>query len=325
MQSAQAAPEPRIKPGAAPSSDLNGTGAGARFAVESTPPTSPVSLGFHSNDFVVGAPTSFPARVDGKLFIVTANGQGETCSAAVVTSAGRSMIMTAAHCIYDSTKGGWTYDRLFVPAYTDGVAPFGKWVGANAFVPTAWINTGAYVYDVGALALDRNADGTPIESEVGSWGTTFNSNPNQYHQVIGYPSAPAPYNGQQMIACDTSFSGFQFQDTSGNASIAVAPCYQGHGASGGAYVTAGGQVQAVHSHSYCDVNGTYCGYDYGTYFGPAAQTVYNSLASFIPPANPYQNPVPTPPPSSSPTPQPNPSPAPKKRHRRRHHRRHHRR
>jgi len=50
----------------------------------------------------------------------------------------RGIVVTAAHCVASFGKkqyySGWT----FIPGYRDGVAPFGKWTVAKAFVLSAY-------------------------------------------------------------------------------------------------------------------------------------------------------------------------------------------
>jgi V8-like Glu-specific endopeptidase len=252
---------------------------------------------------VIPDPASYPARVNGKLFFVAGDGKNYVCSASVIVSAGQSLIMSAGHCAYDSGHGGWAHDWLFVPAYDEGAAPYGWWISQTAVVPTGWINTTDFAYDVSAITIHPDGAGNTIQSVLGAWGYTFDTDPNQYHEFIGYPEEPTPpYDGGKMIGCNTSFGFWEEGTTGSDGDFSVYPCTMTHGASGGAYVTASGQLQAVNSHGYCDVNGTYCGYNFGTYFGPTALNVYNSLANVTP--SPYSPPTPTPTPAPAPTPAP---------------------
>lgn len=291
LRSATPAPEPLTTPtpgivtAPAPSSGVP----------QSAPPTLPISLGSPKDDYYISNSTSFPARVNGKLMFTAGNGQGYACTASVITAAGRSLIMTAGHCVFNADTGGWASNWMFIPAYDEGAQPFGHWVGHNAYAPHAWIeNSNDFTYDVAAIPLLPNSNGQRVQDDVGAWGYTFSTNANQYHQQIGYPGSPSPpYDGGRMVGCDTSFDFFEAAyTTASDGSMAVQPCSQGHGASGGPYVTTDGKVQAVDSHGYCEVNGTFCGDDFGTYFGVAAQNLYNATANLAP--TPIQTPTPTP-------------------------------
>ncbi|MDX3455307.1 serine protease [Streptomyces sp. ME02-8801-2C] len=72
------------------------------------------------------------ARV-GALFSGDLEG-GHFCTASVVRSGGRDVILTAAHCL----GGDGDTDVVFVPGYRDGRAPYGVWRVTQTFVPKAW-------------------------------------------------------------------------------------------------------------------------------------------------------------------------------------------
>jgi hypothetical protein len=57
------------------------------------------------------------------------------CTASVVDSANRSVIMTAAHCIRSGTGKGYE----FAPAFHDGQAPYGMWRVTAAYAAPGWI------------------------------------------------------------------------------------------------------------------------------------------------------------------------------------------
>jgi hypothetical protein len=57
------------------------------------------------------------------------------CTASVVRSADRSVIVTAAHCIRSGTGAGYE----FAPAFHDGQAPYGMWRVTAAYAAPGWI------------------------------------------------------------------------------------------------------------------------------------------------------------------------------------------
>jgi V8-like Glu-specific endopeptidase len=63
------------------------------------------------------------ARV-GALFLHDASGN-HFCTASVVASPGRDLLVTAAHCINGGPHGGARSDIVFIPGYRDGHAPYG--------------------------------------------------------------------------------------------------------------------------------------------------------------------------------------------------------
>src|SRR5689334_10511729 len=69
----------------------------------------------------------------GALFEHDAGGN-HFCTASVVASPGRNLLITAAHCINGGKNGGYRQDVAFIPGYRDGQEPFGVWVPARLLV-----------------------------------------------------------------------------------------------------------------------------------------------------------------------------------------------
>lgn len=103
----------------------------------------------------VSADRTYPYTTVGKLFF-TIPGEGDFyCSAAVIRN---RVIATAAQCVHSGTSNpGFFTDFDFVPAYRDGVAPFGTWGWEYVTVPSAWTS--------GNGKLPSNADFALIELE----------------------------------------------------------------------------------------------------------------------------------------------------------------
>jgi len=90
---------------------------------------------------------------------------GHFCTASVVHSAGRDLIVTAAHCV----DGG---GRLrFAPGYRDGAAPYGFWEVQGTVVPEGWTDGRDEDTDV-AFAVLEEKDGKGVEDVVGG-GNVF--------------------------------------------------------------------------------------------------------------------------------------------------------
>lgn len=87
------------------------------------------------NNYVVNPLT----RINGVLFFVQpGTGDLAHCSASVIRSPSKSIVLTGSHCVYD--HNGWKDMAMFVPAYKGDVpesqrAPLGKWVVKQAFIP----------------------------------------------------------------------------------------------------------------------------------------------------------------------------------------------
>ncbi|MFF5212449.1 hypothetical protein [Streptosporangium sp. NPDC000396] len=70
----------------------------------------------------------------GKVFFVDSEGQLKWCSGTSVQSKYRNLVATAGHCVYDDKKNASVADNwAFVPAYYQGKAPYGIYVGKTAY------------------------------------------------------------------------------------------------------------------------------------------------------------------------------------------------
>jgi hypothetical protein len=127
----------------------------------------------------------------GALFVREASGD-HFCTASVVASPGRDLLITAAHCINSGKGGGYRQDIVFVPGYRDGQAPFGIWAVKRLLVAPQWINGSDPSLDVGFVTLEPH-DGQNIEDVLGANQLGIDSGYEYLVRVTGYPaSADAP-------------------------------------------------------------------------------------------------------------------------------------
>ncbi|MEO3870337.1 hypothetical protein ABGB18_16110 [Nonomuraea sp. B12E4] len=70
----------------------------------------------------------------GKVFFVNSKGEKKWCSATSIQSTHRNLVSTAGHCVYDTATNSDLMDKwVFVPGYYQGRAPWGIYVGKQAF------------------------------------------------------------------------------------------------------------------------------------------------------------------------------------------------
>lgn len=139
------------------------------------------------------ADRSYPYSVVGALFFRIPGQGGFACSGAVIAP---RLVLTAGHCAHSGSgdESGWYTDFEFVPAYRDGVAPYGTWQGTAAFTTTPWYNGNDRVPNAADYALielrDQMIDGVSrtIGEVVGYLGyQTDRLLPNHAH-LLGYPA-----------------------------------------------------------------------------------------------------------------------------------------
>ncbi|MCO5994550.1 trypsin-like serine peptidase [Actinoallomurus rhizosphaericola] len=140
-----------------------------------------------------GPPDAIPSagytggsRVVGALFL--SNGTGRHyCTASVVGSAKRNLLITAAHCLYSPSGRTWNRNIVFVPKYSRGHRPYGTWPVWLMVADQRWIDHGDPDADV-AFAAVQEMDGRRIADVVGANELLINTGYFNRVTVIGYPS-----------------------------------------------------------------------------------------------------------------------------------------
>ena len=92
-------------------------------------------------------------------------GTAHSCTAAVIDSSARNIIVTAAHCVSGTGRG-----LVFAPGYEKGTAPYGYWIATAAYVPRGWQTRHDPVDDVAFLTVAPDTtkpSTTAIEDVVG--------------------------------------------------------------------------------------------------------------------------------------------------------------
>ncbi|MEU0677267.1 trypsin-like peptidase domain-containing protein [Streptomyces sp. NPDC006172] len=109
---------------------------------------------------------------------------GHFCTASVVRSPHRDLIVTAAHCLADR---GALY---FAPGYREGKAPYGMWEVERVFLPEGWTAGKDEDSDVAFAVLAGNGDGEQVEDVVGgNRFVTGSVTGTGVVTVTGYPDA----------------------------------------------------------------------------------------------------------------------------------------
>ncbi|HVW80429.1 MAG TPA: trypsin-like peptidase domain-containing protein [Mycobacteriales bacterium] len=108
------------------------------------------------------------------------------CTASVVDSADRSVIMTTAHCIRSGTGAGYE----FAPAFHDGKAPYGMWRVTAAYAAPGWIRHADPHDDFAFLLVaPKQVDGKRRTLQSVTGGNRLGSTPaaGSVATAFGYP------------------------------------------------------------------------------------------------------------------------------------------
>ncbi|HEY0641495.1 MAG TPA: peptidase [Pseudonocardiaceae bacterium] len=203
----------------------------------------------------------------GRVFF-TYQGRTASCSGNAVTSANKSTVMTAGHCV--KLDGAFHTNFAFAPAYNNGNAPYGTWTARLTRATPQWVASEDINYDIGAAVMNT-LNGQSLTDVVGGQGLAFNGSRAQNMYAFGWPAA-APYDGTRMIYCSgRTFSAFI-------SSGVGMTCNMTGGSSGGPWfvnfseATGTGLVNSVNSYK---IN-FFPNWMFGPYFGADAQTLYNT-------------------------------------------------
>lgn len=158
--------------------------------------------------------TGLAGSTAGQLFF-TIGEDAYRCSATVVNSETRDLLLTAAHCLFE-TSGTKEYasNVVFIPAASDnsGTGPYGQWFATEVFVPIQFTQSAhssdhgltgeGWSYDFAYIRLAPNEAGQKIQDVTGGQGIGFGI-PTQSLVAIGYPAGP-PYDGSVELYCSTT-------------------------------------------------------------------------------------------------------------------------
>ncbi|MFI6155931.1 trypsin-like serine peptidase [Kitasatospora sp. NPDC051170] len=138
-----------------------------------TPPTAEVAQQSPARDRV------------GTLSVHTAQGP-RACTASVVHSPARNLLVTAAHCV-QSHEVGLLDGLVFTPGYRNGYSPYGSWPVQSVTVDPRWTEDADPEYDV-AFVTVRTTGGRQIEDAVGGNPIATGQGFGLAVSVTGYPN-----------------------------------------------------------------------------------------------------------------------------------------
>jgi V8-like Glu-specific endopeptidase len=218
-----------------------------------------------------------PVSHIGKVFF-TMGAYNYVCSGNAVASANKSTVTTAGHCVNEG-PGDFVTNFVFIPAYENGTAPYGKWTAEALYAPTEWTAKGDMQYDTG-FAVVGPVQGQYLSDVVGASGVAFNAPRGLTYKAFGYPAA-SPFTGRTLVSCYGTASDDKRNRQFNSQGI---PCDMTGGSSGGPWFIQGSSSETSGSNGLQNSINSY-GYSsgsavmYGPYWGTVIQTTYNSAAA----------------------------------------------
>lgn len=273
-QTGTAAAAPTGAPGLVAGSSQDAQDAGGVGPLSVAPTSGSFSYPTPFDRYNVPNTKLFPHKATGKLFF-TQNGGSFVCSA---SSIGNDAIWTAGHCVSDGA-GHFSSNLVFVPAYKNGTAPYGRFSCNAIIVFTAWHTSSNLSRDSGGASCGTSSLGNrkTVQQSVGSLGFAWNQPTDSRHfNVLGYPQA-APFNGALQVQCQSSFGHWDQRSGLSPNTFAVG-CDSTGGVSGGPYVmsySAGNYLNGNASYRYTTPNEPL--ELYSPYFDTASKSLRDQL------------------------------------------------
>ncbi|WP_344827486.1 hypothetical protein [Actinocorallia longicatena] len=192
---------------------------------------------------VVTAHGKAPAKMIGRLYAFQeGSDQYATCSATVIASGfkgkgkgNQSVVLTAAHCVYNP-ENGWNPDYIvFNPDTDKGSTPKGLWGGWRISYYNRWRTQADSTADYAFIVMAKHSSG-PIQKATGgqSLGYSYKKR-DWWAREFGYAAVHNP--GDQAYADDGSrlrmCKGHTKQRKVGGQKFLALKCDLSHGASGG--------------------------------------------------------------------------------------------
>jgi V8-like Glu-specific endopeptidase len=246
---------PRMHPPLGDGAAASSAGEAARIAAYWTPErmrsTPPLLASGHTDPLAsasfapVTDATLPPYTVNGRIFVRQGRNRGY-CSGTAINSPTRRLVLTAGHCVNTGPRGfrgtsAWSRYIEFVPAYTDGTAPFGSFVARRpeVYAPKPWIEMGNPNFDIGAFLTAPNAAGVNVADAVGGGATiALDLGRQELFQTFGYPGKVA-----RLQQCESPSTGEDnlTRQIPGPPTVKIR-CHWLPGASGGGWLIEGGTM-----------------------------------------------------------------------------------
>jgi V8-like Glu-specific endopeptidase len=143
----------------------------------------------------------------GALFTLSASGQLQNhfCTASVVDSPTGNLIVTAAHCM----QGEQPDHVVFVPDYSDGLAPYGLWSVTKVIEDQPWLASGDPDDDFAFLVVSQPGSKVSVQALTGGEIVGTGEPSGRPVVVAGYPNVQnTPVSCKNTVSV---FSATQFE------------------------------------------------------------------------------------------------------------------
>ncbi len=158
--------------------------------------------------------TSYPWRTATKLIVTFPKAKGG-CTGTIIAA---KYVLTAGHCVYNKSYGGWAKKIEVIPGLKGTYKPYGSAFATKVRSYTSWTSSQKSDYDIALITLDKS-----IGNTTGWLGYAYYPSINGVTgNITGYPgdkdNGLYPYYHYGSIASSTSYRLSYQIDTSGGQS-----------------------------------------------------------------------------------------------------------
>ena len=125
---------------------------------------SPESVCGRDDRVHVKAVTRIPWRYICQLIITLKDGRRSRCTGWFISP---RTVMTAGHCVYSHSAGGWAKSIEVIPGMNGALRPFGSAVGRSFYSVKGWTKNRKPNYDYGCIILPKSK---PLGKKTGWFG-----------------------------------------------------------------------------------------------------------------------------------------------------------
>ncbi|CAF3448813.1 unnamed protein product [Rotaria sp. Silwood2] len=155
------------------------------------------------------------------------------CSGSVVNAKNRDTIVTAGHCVVNTTNKAYADKWMFVPHYHSGDRPVGTFVARYLAVKKQYLDKADMSFDVAIVTVDVNEQNEHVQDVVGAFGISLNAPVQAGIHAFGFPMNMN--NGETLSNCITTSKKASIFLMSSYVGITI-KCGMGGGASGGPWL-----------------------------------------------------------------------------------------
>jgi hypothetical protein len=123
----------------------------------------------------------------GKVFFFNpSDGKNYVCSGGTLNTPKLRLVITAGHCVHGGSGKTWMQNWVFMPGYSSGEGPAGRFSAWQFWTTNGWINDSNFGYDTAFVITNTNQFGEKVVARVGGNGIIYNPG-RPFVTSLGYP------------------------------------------------------------------------------------------------------------------------------------------